>query len=248
MRMMSTARDPRGAVLFDFGGTLDADGLRWSVRFHDAYARRGGRLDAEAFEPLFRASDRLLERRLDIRGMGFRAMIEAQASILRTLVPDVSVMDVGAIADRVHGDAVRVVTRNRAVLSGLRAHYCLGIVSNFTGNLGVCLEELDLADLFDVVTDSAVLGASKPDLRPFTDTLTRIGALAEHAWVVGDNVEADIRPAMQLGMRTVWLAPSDHAAPPDCTPSARISSLADLPAALGAADTHMNTPFLRCTA
>jgi len=44
-------------VLFDFGGTLDADGDRWAVRFHSAYAAAGGRLTFAAFEPLFRKSD-----------------------------------------------------------------------------------------------------------------------------------------------------------------------------------------------
>ena len=39
-------------ILFDFGGTLDADGTRWSVRFHEAYRRAGGRLVLERFEPL----------------------------------------------------------------------------------------------------------------------------------------------------------------------------------------------------
>src|SRR2546427_1211252 len=46
----------------------------------------------------------------------------------------------------------------------------LGVVSNFTGNLRPCLEELGLARFFAVLSDSAVLGWSKPDPRIFAHT------------------------------------------------------------------------------
>ena len=44
-------------LLFDFGGTLDADGIPWARRFHTAYADAGGALDFAAFEPVYQASD-----------------------------------------------------------------------------------------------------------------------------------------------------------------------------------------------
>ena len=64
----------RDVVLFDFGGTLDADGDRWAVRFHQAYARAGGRLAFSAFEPVFREK-------------GFRRLIVQQGA--SSLVPEV---------------------------------------------------------------------------------------------------------------------------------------------------------------
>lgn len=218
----------RGAVLFDFGGTLDSDGLRWSVRFHTAYAARGGRLDQHAFEPLFRASDRQLEALPGIGRFGFRAMIQAQADLLRGLLPDGGAVSADAVATQVHDDAVRMVRRNRPVLETLRTNYRLAIVSNFAGNLNVCLTELGVSDLFEVVTDSAILGASKPDPYPFTHTLALLDVPAPQAWIVGDNFNADIVPAHRLGLRTVWLAPADRPLPPGCVPTARIASLEEL--------------------
>lgn len=223
-------KSPHGAVLFDFGGTLDSDGLRWSVRFHAAYAARGGRIDQEAFEPLFRTSDRTLEALPGIRRLGFRAMIEAQAHLLRGLLPDGEVVAADAVARQVHDDAVRVVMRNRPVLDALRADYRLAIVSNFAGNLSVCLAELGLGDVFDVVTDSAILGAAKPDPLPFTHTLALLDVPPSRAWIVGDNFDADIVPAHWLGMRTVWIAPSSRPLPPGCVPTARIATFAELTA------------------
>jgi FMN phosphatase YigB (HAD superfamily) len=241
------AHDDRGAVLFDFGGTLDADGLRWSVRFHEAYAAGGGQLGADAFESLFRQSDRALETYPGIRGLGFRVMLDAQAGILRTLLPDGASIDPVAMANRVHQQAVQIVARNRPLLEGLQPRFRLGIISNFTGNLGICLTELGIRDLFEIVTDSAILGFSKPDARPFTHTIEALGLPPQETWMVGDNFEADVRPGARLGMQTVWLAPAQRPLPTGCVPTARIASLTELPRVLAAATLPPRDPSA-CTA
>src|SRR5207245_9954467 len=108
-----------------------------------------------------------------------------------------------------------------------------GVVASLTGYLRSCVEELELLALFAVTCDSAVLGSVKPDERIFRDTLAALGAAPEGAWMVGDNFEADIRPAQGLGLRTCWLAPPQRAAPVGCAPSARIGRLPELERILG---------------
>lgn len=213
-------------MLFDFGGTLDADGVYWSPRFHAAYRAAGGSLEFADFDPLFKATDEALARLPGIQALGFRAAIDAQARLLAARLPDR--VDAHALAERLHADAVAIVTRNRPVLERLGRRYRLGIVSNFTGNLQPCLEELDLARLFVVVSDSAVVGWSKPDARIFAHTLSALRAPAQRAWMVGDNFEADIRGAANLGMQTCWLAPADRVAPAGPAPTARIHRLPDV--------------------
>ena len=213
-------------MLFDFGGTLDADGVHWSPRFHAAYRDVGGRLDLAAFEPFFNASDAALTQLPDIRGLGFRAAIDAQARLLVGLLPDR--VDPDALAGRLHADALAIVTRNAPMLERLARRYKLGVVSNFTGNLLPCLQELGLARFFSVMSDSALLGWSKPDARIFGHTLAALRVSPQGAWMVGDNFDADIRAAAALGMRTCWLAPADRAAPAGLVPTARIARLPDL--------------------
>lgn len=215
-------------MLLDFGGTLDADGLYWSPRFHAAYRAAGGTLEFAAFEPIFKSSEQALARLPGIAKLGFRAAIEAQTRLLLELLPDGGRVNPGAVAGRLHGDALAVVQRNRPVLERLAGRYRLGVVSNFTGNLEPCLDELGLAKLFAVMSDSTVVGWSKPDPRIFRRTLAALGAPAERAWMVGDNFEADIRAAAALGMRTCWLAPPERAAPADLAPTARIGRLVEL--------------------
>src|SRR5262249_58153713 len=51
-----TAND-RAAVLFDFGGTLDADGLPWKERAFRLFCDEGASVSRERFDPAFYAAD-----------------------------------------------------------------------------------------------------------------------------------------------------------------------------------------------
>ncbi|HET9710020.1 MAG TPA: HAD family hydrolase [Gemmatimonadales bacterium] len=214
-------------LLFDFGGTLDADGLPWARRFHTAYQEAGGALDFTAFEPVYQASDAALAALPEIRRLGFRAAIEAQVRCLLPLLPDEPHLARQAqrLVTAVHAPAVRIVARNRPILERLQQDYRLGIISNFTGNLKPCLDELGLSPLFAVASDSTVLGIEKPDPRIFHATLDALGASPADAWMVGDNFEADIRPALGLGLRACWMAPPERRAAADAPPHTRVASL-----------------------
>ena len=50
-------RAVEAAVLFDFGGTLDADGLTWKERLFRLYLAEGAVIAPERFDPLFYAVD-----------------------------------------------------------------------------------------------------------------------------------------------------------------------------------------------
>lgn len=219
----------RDVVLFDFGGTLDADGDRWAVRFHQAYARAGGRLAFAGFEPLFRESDRRLEAEPAVRTMGLREMVAAQAALLRELLPGAEGPALDQAAEHFHHDSLEIVRRNRSMLERLATRYRLGVVSNFTGNLDRCLAELDLLRLFAVTADSLVVGWSKPDPRLFLHALRALDARPEAAWMVGDNFETDVRPAAALGLATCWLAPAGRVLPASGVATHRIARLTELP-------------------
>ena len=58
-----------GVLLFDFGGTLDADGLPWARRFHDAYVEAGHNvwvLDDESSGKASNIHPKALFTRLDL--------------------------------------------------------------------------------------------------------------------------------------------------------------------------------------
>jgi FMN phosphatase YigB (HAD superfamily) len=221
------------ALLFDFGGTLDADGRPWCERFHAGYRAVGGRLGFLGFERRFTIADRLLALRPEVAGFGFRRLVEAQVELLLGLLPDGRTLDPADWIGLFVAEARSAAARNRRLLDGLSPRYELAVVSNFTGNLRPCLEELGLEDCFAVVFDSAVIGVRKPDVRLFYAAFDALGRAPEECWMVGDNPFSDIEPARRLGCFTCWLAPAERPLPKGVMPTRRIAALSELPAVLG---------------
>jgi putative hydrolase of the HAD superfamily len=106
----------------------------------------------------------------------------------------------------------------------------LGVVSNFEEWLERLLEELRVASFFDVQVISGVEGFEKPDPRIFRVALERAGVTADESAYVGDNPVFDVEPAAELGMFPVLI---DRRGRYPNFPTARITSMAQLPRALG---------------
>lgn len=193
------------AVLFDFGGTLDSNGVRWLERIHPIYHEHGVKAPPEEFARAFHHSDDTLASRHNLKGLNLEETLRLQvAGVLERLTPDrieLGSVIAGAFVRAVRGHIASI----RPVLSSLRSRYALGIVSNFYGNLESVLEGEGLRDLFGAVSDSGVVGVTKPEPGLFLDALGRLGASPGEAIMVGDSLERDMRGAEGLGMRHAWL-------------------------------------------
>lgn len=221
------------ALLIDFGGTLDADGDPWVDRFFRMYVDAGGVLDRNNFRIAFAKSDDQLAALPGIAFLDYSGTVAAQASLLSRLLPDGSCLEPVALHQGFVDDAIAIAQRNRGVLSELRASFGLAVVSNYQGNLQPCLDELGLGDMFDVVSDSEVVGARKPDRRIFDVTLAALGADASSSWMIGDSPPNDIAAASALGIRTCWMAPIGRSAI-GFTPTARVARFDQVPVVLAA--------------
>ncbi len=128
---------------------------------------------------------------------------------------------------RAFDDVVPVLTRLRD------AGLALGLISNFEEWLERLLEQLALTPFFAVRVISGIEGLEKPDPRIFQLALDRAGVAAAEAVYVGDNPMFDTEPAEALGMRGVLIDRRGRF--PDFS-GTRLSTLADLPAAIGLGD------------
>lgn len=81
----------------------------------------------------------------------------------------------------------------------------LAVVSNWDVSLHEVLARTGLAELVDGAVSSAEVGFAKPDPRPVLAGLEIAGVGAEDAWLVGDDVEADLGAAEAAGVRGVLL-------------------------------------------
>jgi putative hydrolase of the HAD superfamily len=80
------------------------------------------------------------------------------------------------------------------------AGFKLGVVSNAMGNIQADAERYGLADYFDVIIDSHVVGVAKPDPRIFHIALERIKVAPEHALFAGDLYSIDMVGAQAAGI------------------------------------------------
>ena len=209
--------EPIETLLFDFGGTLDADGVAWKERFHTLYRAEGLGIAADAFAPIFFAADDPLVGSLSSTA-GLSETVTALATNLEAELTrrGAGTEDTGAVNEQNRGqrvasrflfEASAAFTRNRPILEALKARYRLGIVSNFYGNLEAVCRSAAIAPLFGVMVDSQCVGAEKPDPAIFHVALETLRATPETTVFVGDLLRRDREGARRMGMRFIWIAP-----------------------------------------
>jgi putative hydrolase of the HAD superfamily len=94
------------------------------------------------------------------------------------------------------------------MLAALKGKYRLGLLSNLTHAPAALriIDKLGMASFFDAVVVSGQLGYRKPHPRVFLALLDQLGAPKEQTAFVGDNLEADIHGARQMGLQPIWMA------------------------------------------
>jgi putative hydrolase of the HAD superfamily len=221
-----------GAVLFDFGGTLDAPGLTWKERAWRLYRAAGLVADPAVFDPIFYKADDALVGTVPAT-LSFADTVHR---VFTGVSAGLGVAD-GRLTERLVqrfvADAHRHLAASLRVLNRLAHRYALGVVSNFYGNLEAVCTEVRLAGVMGVIADSAVVGASKPDARIFQHALDALGVAPGDAWFVGDSRPRDMDGARALGIRHIWVVePGAPSAAPCCPGDPVIHSLDELEAVL----------------
>lgn len=196
-------------LLFDYGGTLDTNGRHWSHVLWEGYVHAGVPVTEEAFREAYVYGERYL---------GDHAVIEPQDDFYALLLKKIR-LELGAIKQPLYNKeryidqiatycntyVLRNLMKTRTLLSELKQHYTLGLVSNFYGNLSAVLKAYGLDDCFQVVIESAVVGYRKPDSTIYALGVMKTGGDVSETVVIGDSFGKDILPARLLGCRTIWL-------------------------------------------
>jgi putative hydrolase of the HAD superfamily len=217
-------------LLFDFGGTLDAEGIPWKERFHRLFEEEAREeLPAARFDPAFYAADDALVGTIP-RELPFR---ETVARLSESVARGLALADSGAanrVAGRFTREALERLAASERLLSELSGRYRLGVVSNFYGNLERVCADAGIAPHLSAAIDSVAVGFEKPDPRIFRAALERLHAEPAEALFVGDSLPRDMAGARALGMPHVWLSPEKREA--CCPEDSVIDRLARLPEVL----------------
>jgi putative hydrolase of the HAD superfamily len=91
----------------------------------------------------------------------------------------------------------------REALERIGARYRLAVISNADGRIAELLSGCGIADCFQTITDSGVVGQEKPHPLIFETALRATQAKAEESLYVGDVYSVDFVGATQAGMQAV---------------------------------------------
>jgi HAD superfamily hydrolase (TIGR01549 family) len=213
-------------LLFDFGGTLDSDGIPWKARFFRIWQDEVGEIAPAVFDRAFYDADDAVVGHVAAE----TPLAETVGRVARGLVQGLRRAADEELAERIAAhflaDAKERLSSSAVLLKRLSRKYRLGIVSNFYGNLEAVCRESGIAPHLSVAIDSAAVGFRKPDARIFQAALAPLDTPPSDAIFVGDSLPRDMAGARAIGMPHVWLSTGES--PCCCPEDPVIRSLADL--------------------
>ncbi|MCX6163979.1 MAG: HAD family hydrolase [Ignavibacteriae bacterium] len=198
------------AIIFDFGGTLDTNGVHWSVKFIEIYKKFGLKFTSEQYNNAYVKADKelkLISGSID----NYKKLLLEQINLhLKFINPEgYEEKKREELAQEVINEIMIEVgfclNESKKTFEVLKKYYKLGIVSNFYGNLERICEDIGFTKYLDVMIDSELARIEKPHPGIFSLALQKLEVKPENTFVVGDSYERDIVPSKILGCKTIWL-------------------------------------------
>jgi HAD superfamily hydrolase (TIGR01549 family) len=97
----------------------------------------------------------------------------------------------------------QIVPGTRSALERIGSKYRIAVISNADGRIKQVLSRCAIADCFESITDSGIVGVEKPRREIFESALRAMKARAEESLYVGDVYSVDYLGARAAGMNAV---------------------------------------------
>ncbi len=219
------------ALLFDLDDTIVRESAGGEALWAECCARVAARAGVDA-QVLCAAVERSRDRfwsDAERARRGRLAMPWARRSVAEGAFRELGLRDLalaGELGDdftRERSARMRFFPGAEATLLALRDRgHRLALVTNGGSQLQrEKIVRFGLAPRFDAILVEGELGFGKPDPRVFARALRALGAEPGEAWMIGNDLHADIAGGRAAGLRTVWVdsegrgLPSDPPARPD---------------------------------
>ena len=193
---------PLKALFFDVGNTLLFPNRRRMLR--SLHAR-------EIFPPeeLMQEVERQTKREFD-------ALLESHAAVdhgfwtiyYSRLMKELGIADDSICSDlvactRISANWCDIRPGTREALLRLRKNYRLGVISNADGRIAAILALCGIADCFETITDSGIVGKEKPHPLIFQAALQSLGVAAAESLYTGDLYSVDYLGSKRAGMNSL---------------------------------------------
>lgn len=201
-------------ILFDYGGTIDSNGVHWAEVIWQAYQLENVPVTKDEFRQAYVHGERTLGKNPIVKPhhtfldmMRLKTAIQIQWLQNEQYLSD-SECDTACehrIADFCYRYAHTSIEKARPVIEWLADRYPLVLVSNFYGNIASVLHDFRIDPFFPIIIESAVVGVRKPDPQIFRLGVEALRLQADEVVVIGDSYDKDIIPATTAGCQTIWL-------------------------------------------
>lgn len=206
-------------MLIDFSGTLDTSGRHWSKMLWKAYQDEGVPVTHGEFMNAFLAVElRLGNENIIKQSFSFRQMLQTKIemelaelnkqNILSYSAEDIYQHSINMVT-ALYEDVCQNINANAKRLKKLKeAGMPIVLVANFYGNLKTVLQEFGIEEYFDDVIESEIVKVRKPDLLIYNKAIDALrinqpDIQPNEVCVVGDSDKNDIKPASELGCKTI---------------------------------------------
>ena len=194
------------SLIFDYGGTIDTNGIHWGEVIWQAYENAGTPVSREEFREAYVHVERLLGSQPIIQpAHTFRDVLEIKIKLQFEKLGLKDMAQAKTIAESCYKNTTQTIRHASEILYTLVARYPMILVSNFYGNLRTVLNEFGLTKYFIEVIESAEVGLRKPDPAIYRLSIEKFGLRPGEVVIIGDSYKNDIKPANTLGCPSIWL-------------------------------------------
>jgi putative hydrolase of the HAD superfamily len=200
-------------IIFDYGGTIDSNGLHWADVLWEQYEQLEIPISKEDFKEAYVHGERTLAKKPIVKPeFNFFDVLLAKVNLQIEYLVGMGKLNKQflnsvpqKIAHSCYNFAAQCVNNAKPTIQKLHNKYPLVLVSNFYGNINSVLTDFDIKSYFMEIIESAVVGVRKPNPEIFTLGVNALKLPPEQVVVIGDSFSKDIVPAGKAGCKTIWL-------------------------------------------
>lgn len=199
-------------VIFDFGGTLDTNGIPLCQMFLEILKAEGFIINDKSYCNIFEESEKYIKCNIDNISFDYKKLLKEQLAFIISKLHLLGYENkynrerfINEIIFEIWSEIKNNLSNSKEILETLKKRYKLCLVSNFYGNLEEICVFLDFHQYFNVILDSTNTCIQKPHPGIFSIVLKKLNSLPEKTIVVGDSYEEDIVPSKIIGCKTIWL-------------------------------------------
>ena len=235
-------------IIFDYGGTIDTNGIHWGELIWEEYLNAGIAIDKELYREAYVHGERSLAKTPIIEPTDtFLTLLKKKMSLHFAFLRErsnaglFSMTKETEVAERCYSRVISTLVTTRSIVAQLAKEFPMVLVTNFYGNMPVVLDEFNLDGYFKQIVESSVVGLRKPDPALFALGVEALGLEPEEIVVIGDSYRKDIYPSLSIGCSAVWLKNicwAEEPVEPGYGATAIISTLEELPSTIRQMSRH----------